>query len=124
MEALIDTPKPTDFSLWLFLLAWQRQTIFEHTQTQTRYPRKVHRVIVMKRLASLLLSAIAAIWIAVIAIVSVQNYTPVTLRFFTYQSIQVPLGLVLAFSISFGVLGAALLVPLTGQAGSQDDDPL
>ncbi|HIK16617.1 MAG TPA: LapA family protein [Leptolyngbyaceae cyanobacterium M33_DOE_097] len=78
----------------------------------------------MKRLASLLLSAIAAIWIAVIAIVSVQNYTPVTLRFFTYQSIQVPLGLVLAFSISFGVLGAALLVPLTGQAGSQDDDPL
>jgi len=78
----------------------------------------------MKRLASLLLSAIAAIWIAAIAIVSVQNYTPVTLRFFTYQSIQMPLGLVLAFSISLGLLGAALLVPLTGQTGSQDDDPL
>jgi len=78
----------------------------------------------MKRLASLLLSTIAAIWIAAIAIVSVQNYTPVTLRFFTYQSIEVPLGLVLAFSTCLGLIGAAILVPLTGQASSQDDDSL
>lgn len=82
----------------------------------------------MKTLANLLTSVILAVWVVAIAIVSVQNATPVALRFLTYQSIQLPVGLVLAFSASLGILLVALTQPLWGLSGSRgrmqsnDDD--
>lgn len=72
----------------------------------------------MKTIANLLTALIVAGWVVAIAILSVQNATPVSLRFLTFQSIQLPVGLVLAFSASVGIVGTALLQPLWGLAGS------
>ncbi len=66
----------------------------------------------MKILASVLTSLIVAIWVVAISILSVQNYTPVSLKFLTFQSIQIPIGIVLAFSAGAGVIGMAFLQPL------------
>ena len=71
----------------------------------------------MKTLAPFLTSLVVAIWVIAIAIISVQNATPVSLKFLTFQSIQIPMGLVLAFSAVVGLIGMALLQPLWGVAG-------
>ncbi|MCV3215416.1 lipopolysaccharide assembly protein LapA domain-containing protein [Plectonema radiosum NIES-515] len=81
----------------------------------------------MKTLGNLLISLVVAIWVVAIAIISVQNATPVSLKFFTFQSIQIPIGLILAFSAGVGIIGIALLQPLWDlsapqrNARSQDD---
>jgi uncharacterized integral membrane protein len=72
----------------------------------------------MKNFIPILISLIVAIWVVAIAIISVQNATPVSLKFLTFQSIQIPLGLLMAFSAGAGLLGMALLQPLWGMAGS------
>ncbi|CEJ44680.1 LapA family protein [Umezakia ovalisporum] len=72
----------------------------------------------MKTLIPILISLIVAIWLAAIAIISVQNATPVSLKFLTFQSIQIPVGLVLAFSVGVGLIGMAILQPLWDIAGS------
>lgn len=73
----------------------------------------------MKSLANLLTSLIVASWVIAIAILSVQNATPVSLRFLTFQSIQLPVGLVLGFSAGLGIIGMALTQPLWSLAGSR-----
>lgn len=81
----------------------------------------------MKTLANLLTSLVVAIWIVAIAILSVQNATPVSLKFLTFQSIQLPVGLVLAFSAGLGIIGMALTQPLwslAGQGNSQSENDL
>ncbi len=72
----------------------------------------------MKTLAPLLTILVVAVWVVAIAIISVQNATPVSLKFLTFQSIQIPAGLVLAFSAVIGLIGTALLQPLWGLADS------
>jgi uncharacterized integral membrane protein len=76
----------------------------------------------MKGLASFLISILAAAWLVTAAIVSVQNYTPVSLRFLNQQSFEMPLGLVLAFSTGVGLLGATLVKPLLRLPGSSDNN--
>lgn len=82
----------------------------------------------MKTLANLLTSLVVAIWVVAIAIVSVQNATPVSLKFLTFQSVQIPVGLILAFSAAVGIISTALLLPLwrlsTSRPGNYktDDD--
>lgn len=79
----------------------------------------------MKALANLLTSIIVAVWVVAIAILSVQNATPVSLRFLNFQSIQLPIGLVLAFSAGVGLIATALLLPLwvaPSQSNNDDDD--
>ncbi|MBW4455756.1 MAG: LapA family protein [Nostoc indistinguendum CM1-VF10] len=71
----------------------------------------------MKTFAPFLTTLIIAIWVIAIAIISVQNATPVSLKFLTFQSIQIPIGLLLAFSAGVGLIGMALLQPLWGLAG-------
>ncbi|WGV25438.1 LapA family protein [Halotia branconii] len=73
----------------------------------------------MKTLAPFLTSLVIAIWVVAIAIISVQNATPVSLKFLTFQSIQIPVGLVLAFSAGIGLIGMAVLQPLWSLAGSR-----
>jgi uncharacterized integral membrane protein len=72
----------------------------------------------MKTFANFFISLIMAIWIIAIAIISVQNATPVSLKFLTFQSIKIPIGLVLAFSAGMGIIAVAILQPLWGVAGS------
>lgn len=74
----------------------------------------------MKTLANLLTSLVLACWVIAIAVLSVQNATPVSLKFLTFQSIQLPVGLVLAFSVGLGIIGMALSQPLWSLAGSRE----
>ena len=76
----------------------------------------------MKSLASLLTSTIVTVWIVVIALISVQNAAPVALRFLNFQLIEMPFGLVLAFSAGLGVLGTAIAQPLLGFSSPPEDD--
>lgn len=64
------------------------------------------------KLIPTLVSAIAAILVVMIALVSVQNATPVSLQFLGFSSIQLPVGLVLATSTGLGMIGGALFLSL------------
>ncbi len=62
-------------------------------------------------MVNFLVSLVLAAWVSAIALVSVQNATPVSLQFLVWRSVQVPLGLLIGFSASIGVVGAALVLP-------------
>ncbi|MFB2879884.1 lipopolysaccharide assembly protein LapA domain-containing protein [Floridanema aerugineum] len=77
----------------------------------------------MKSLATLIISVILAVWMMAIAILSVQNATPVTLKFLAYESIRLPVGLVLAFSAAAGaIVGAIVALPLFSSPSSTSED--
>ncbi len=76
----------------------------------------------MRSLSTLLISLLLALWIGAIAIIAVQNATPVTLRFLGLQSIQVPFGVVLAFSAMVGIGMTAIAQPLLGLGLDNSDD--
>ncbi|WP_353932882.1 DUF1049 domain-containing protein [Okeanomitos corallinicola TIOX110] len=63
----------------------------------------------MKNFVNLLIAVIIAVWVLAIALISVQNATPISLRFLFFQSIQVPFGLMLAFWVAVGLVGVAVL---------------
>ena len=71
----------------------------------------------MSSLAVLLTAMIAATWIGAIAILSIQNITAVSLKFLTFNSLQLPLGVLLAFSGAAGWLIGAI-APLLGRSQS------
>lgn len=78
----------------------------------------------MKTLPILLISLIVATWVGAIAILSVQNFTPVALNFLAFRSIEIPVGLVLAFSVGIGMVGMAiaqLLITSPFQQPNEDD---
>lgn len=72
----------------------------------------------MKTLAPFFTSLVVAVWVVAIAILSVQNFEPVSLKFLTFQSITIPVGIVLAFSAGVGFVGVAILQPLWSLSGS------
>ena len=76
----------------------------------------------MKPIANLLTSLVLGIWVMAIAILSVQNATLVSLKFLNFESIQLPVGLVLAFSAGVGIVGMALIQPLWSLAGSRQSN--
>lgn len=55
------------------------------------------------------------------ALVSVQNAAPISIRFLTWQSIELPFGLVLSVSFCVGLL-LAVVLPLVWRFGSVYDD--
>jgi hypothetical protein len=65
-------------------------------------------------LASLILTA----WLVAIAIISVQNFAPVSFEFLLFKSVEIPFGIVLAFSVGLGIVGMALVQLLWGLSGS------
>lgn len=79
----------------------------------------------MKAFANLLTSLIIAGWISAIAILSIQNFTPVSLKFLGFETIQLPVGIVLAFSVAVGVVGGAIapvIWQLAGKQGGYEED--
>ncbi|MEG4005687.1 LapA family protein [Microcoleus sp. Pol11C1] len=77
----------------------------------------------MKTIPLLAISFLVAILVSAIGIISVQNATPVSLNFIFFQSIQLPVGVVLAMSLSAGLIGGALLQPLWNISDSQNSRP-
>jgi uncharacterized integral membrane protein len=64
-------------------------------------------------------------WVFAIALLSVQNFTPVSLHLFTYQSVEIPIGIVLALAVGVGILGTAIaqiLLKLTVPQENLDDN--
>ena len=74
----------------------------------------------MKTIPLLAISFLVAILASAIGIISVQNAASVSLNFMFFKSIQVPVGLVLAMSVSAGLIVAALLQPLWNISDSQN----
>jgi uncharacterized integral membrane protein len=74
----------------------------------------------MKNISSLLTSAIVAILVSAIALLSVQNATLVSLRLFGLRSINLPFGVILALSVSVGMLLGAIAPILWSLLGSSD----
>jgi uncharacterized integral membrane protein len=64
-------------------------------------------------MTNLIVSTIAAIWIGVIALISVQNASLVSVKFAIWKSIDLPWGLVLAGAVALGFLIGAC-IPLLG----------
>jgi len=63
----------------------------------------------MKSFTSLLSSLILAIMLVAIAIFSIQNIQDVSLQFLTFKSINIPVGVLLAFCSAVGMVLGALL---------------
>lgn len=73
----------------------------------------------MRTIANLVISLFVAIWVIAIAIISLKNVTPISLKFITFQSIQLPFFLVLAFSVGAGIILMAFIQPLWSISGSR-----
>ncbi|MGG6266163.1 DUF1049 domain-containing protein [Leptolyngbya sp. AN03gr2] len=76
----------------------------------------------MRSFATLITACIFAVWVGAIALIAIQNAAPITLRFLTFQTIELPFGLVIAFSVMLGILGTAIVQPLLGFLPGQGDD--
>ena len=59
-----------------------------------------------------LTALLVALWVSVIAVIAIQNATPVSLQFLGVRSVEIPIGLVMAFSASLGMVGAALAISI------------
>lgn len=73
----------------------------------------------MRTTANLVISLAVAFWVIAIAIISLKNVTPISLKFLTFESIQLPFFLVIAFSVGTGVILMALIQPLWSISGSR-----
>lgn len=59
----------------------------------------------------MLISLILALWVSAIAVISVQNATPISLKFIGFRSIEMPVGIILAFTVGVGLIISAILLP-------------
>lgn len=57
---------------------------------------------------------IPAVWVVAIAIIAVQNATPVSIQLLNLRSIEIPFGVLLAFCAAGGMLGMALVLGVLG----------
>lgn len=59
-----------------------------------------------------ILAVIPAVWVVGMAIVSVQNATPVSLKFLAFESVEVPVGVVLSLCAAGGMVltGVAIAI--------------
>ncbi|MDJ0557409.1 MAG: LapA family protein [Microcoleaceae cyanobacterium MO_207.B10] len=64
-----------------------------------------------KFISPMLASLILALWVSGIAILSVQNAAPISLKFIGFRSIEMPIGIILAFTVSLGFLIGGLFMP-------------
>jgi lipopolysaccharide assembly protein A len=63
----------------------------------------------MKIFSNFISSLMIAGWLSAIAVLSIQNIQAVSLKFLAWQSIQFPIGVLLAFCASVGFIGGSLL---------------
>ena len=65
-------------------------------------------------MTKLLIAIIPAVWIALIAVISVQNASPVSLKFMAFRSIEMPMGVAISFCAAGGMVGTAVILTLFG----------
>ncbi len=63
-------------------------------------------------MAKVLVPLIVAFWVMAIALIAIQNATPISLRLLSWQTIQIPVGIVIALSVALGMTGMAFVLPL------------
>lgn len=63
----------------------------------------------LKTVTNLMIALLIAFWLGAIAIFSIQNVTAVSLNFLFWQSIQLPVGVLLAFCVGLGLILGTLL---------------
>ena len=63
----------------------------------------------MKFIANFVSALIMAGLIGAIAVFSIQNIQPVSLQFFSLRSIQLPVGVLLAFCLGIGIILGSLI---------------
>ena len=63
----------------------------------------------MNTISNFLASAIVGGWIMTMAVFAIQNIQPVSLKFLQFESIKVPIGILLAFSLGIGFFMAAVI---------------
>lgn len=65
----------------------------------------------MQTLTQLMIALIMAAWLLTMVLLSIQNVTPVSLKFLLFESIDLPIGLLLTFSLCGGlVLGSSIVI--------------
>jgi lipopolysaccharide assembly protein A len=69
-------------------------------------------------MTNLVVSAITAAWIALIALLSVQNASLVSLKFIFWRSIELPWGIVIAGAVAIGFLIGGCLPLIAGRSAS------
>ncbi|GBF79260.1 lipopolysaccharide assembly protein LapA domain-containing protein [Aphanothece sacrum] len=77
----------------------------------------------MKIFTNLIVGILIAFWISVVAIFSIQNISQVSLNFLAWQSITLPIGVLLSFALGGGFIIGALL-PLLWQQPKSRKRPL
>ena len=65
-------------------------------------------------MSKFLLVLLPACLVVAIAILSVQNATPVSLQFLAFRSVALPFGLWIGFGLAVGMVGMAGLLSLSG----------
>lgn len=73
-------------------------------------------------MANFLTSLILGAWVCIIALISVQNATPIALRFLTFQSVALPMGVILAFCATLGMVSMAIALPRRRAFKRSNDD--
>ncbi|MDV3002372.1 MAG: hypothetical protein N5P05_003978 [Chroococcopsis gigantea SAG 12.99] len=73
----------------------------------------------MNTITNFMAASIVAGWIMTMAVFSIQNITPITLKLLTLESIKLPVGILLAFCLGIGFFIGALLPPLLGATNNK-----
>ncbi|MEM7716418.1 MAG: lipopolysaccharide assembly protein LapA domain-containing protein [Cyanobacteria bacterium P01_A01_bin.68] len=76
----------------------------------------------MKTITQLLVSLVIAFWVIFVALLSVQNAQLVYLKLFTFQSINMPVGLLLTFSFATGLILMSILPSIWNAIGSGNNN--
>jgi uncharacterized integral membrane protein len=77
----------------------------------------------MKSTTNLLAVLLLAVWLVVVAVVSVQNAQPVSLNAFGFQTVAIPFGLLLTFAAVSGMVGTIVLAPIFRPGGARANKP-
>lgn len=67
---------------------------------------------------TILINFLIVFWIGAIALIAIQNATPFTLQFFGWQTISMPLGIMIAFSVILGVITGTIMLPFFQSKGN------
>ncbi len=62
----------------------------------------------MKQVINLINALIISFWLIVVAVLSIQNVDGISLKFLVWQSIEIPLGVLLSFALGCGVILGAI----------------